>query len=432
MLTIVGALLLIAAGFLGGVFWTRSQSQSGLFYGLPVATENTQSRDTASELAQRIEEVTIILSDRSYMAPDVDTATSAAVTAMLQSSGDPYARYFNEDQYGSYIDATSSTSSGGSIGIILSEYKGSAYVTYVYPGSAAEAAGMREGDFIVSIDDVTKSSWTIEEATTLIATAGDEGVGIGWRHPDSLSAPGGEAGSATLVATDLDTGNVTSYLDDQQIGYVRILQFAPGVSDEVRSALADLEQQGAVGYVLDLRCNPGGYVEQAVSVASCFISTGTIVGIEDNSGSVDYRIATHSTVTDKPLSVLVNEDSASMAEVCAAALKDTGRATIVGTTTQGKGTIQAFQELSFGGAIKYTVSNCLTPTGAEIEGSGVSPDIEVAMDPGRIGTDEDIQLQTARQSVLAQTASAQVAETDASDRTAATSGGEEVDGQEGA
>ena len=145
----------------------------------------------------------------------------------------------------------------------------------------------------------------------------------------------------------------------------------------MRQAIVDLDARGAQSYVLDLRDNPGGYLTQAVDISSYFIKSGTIVRITTKSWDETTKNATGDVLTDKPLVVLVNGNTSSSAEVIAASLKDNERATIVGTNTLGKGSVQVTHELTFGGALRYTAAYYKSPLDHDIDGLGINPDISI-------------------------------------------------------
>ena len=166
-------------------------------------------------------------------------------------------------------------------------------------------------------------------------------------------------------------------------------QITQDTADNVSAALADLIDQGATSFVVDLRDNPGGYLTQAVDVANLFIKTGVIVEVQTSTGT-SPKSASGKTVTDLPLVVLTNGYTSGAAEVLAAALQDNQRATIVGETTIGKGSVQVVHELSFGGAIRYTAGYYKSPLGHDIDGVGVIPDITISSGEG--GTDPQLVL----------------------------------------
>ena len=189
--------------------------------------------------------------------------------------------------------------------------------------------------------------------------------------------------------------NVTTSLEGT-VGYLKVRQLTQTSADLVKQALADLGSQGALSFVLDIRDNPGGYLTQAVDLASLFVKSGSIVQIETKDGK-SVKSATGNVATDKPLVVLVNENTAAAAEVLAAALQENQRATLVGASTLGKGSVQVVRDLSFGGALRYTAAYYLTPQGRAINDVGVTPDVSVGLG-GEAGSDNQrsLALETAQ------------------------------------
>ena len=163
----------------------------------------------------------------------------------------------------------------------------------------------------------------------------------------------------------------------------------------MKAAVSELESQGAASFVLDVRDNPGGYLTQSVDIASLFVKSGTLVKIQTREAEDSTKTATGAVATDKPLVVLVNGNTAAAAEVLVAALQDNQRATLVGQTTLGKGSVQVTRELSFGGALRYTAAYYKSPLGHDINGVGVTPDVTVALSEG-IDNQKELAIETAQ------------------------------------
>ena len=185
---------------------------------------------------------------------------------------------------------------------------------------------------------------------------------------------------------------------DGGVGVITLHQINGNAADLIRSAVENLEAQGAQAYVLDLRDVPGGYLSQAVEVANLFVRNGIIVQIQTADG-ITNRQASGEVVTDKPLVVLVNGNTTAAAEVLASALQDNQRATLVGQTTMGKGSVQVVRELSFGGALRYTAAYYLSPQGRAIDGLGVAPDIIVDRNEGASDNQLSLAIETAQSSI---------------------------------
>jgi carboxyl-terminal processing protease len=162
------------------------------------------------------------------------------------------------------------------------------------------------------------------------------------------------------------------------VGYITLEQFTQNADAMLSQAIAELTDQGAKAFVLDLRDNPGGYLSKAVDVASLFIPSGVVVQI-DTASTSSTRSVSGAVATDAPLVVLINGNTSGSAEVLVAALRDTGRATVAGTTSMGKGSVQIITPLSFGGAVRYTVAQYKSPSGYVIDGKGISPDVTIAL-----------------------------------------------------
>ena len=353
------------------------------------------SDSTYASLAARLNEVINLLSEESLDSYDLDTATQAVLDAFADTTEDAYLCYYTADRYATLLADTSSKYSG--IGVLFSEYNGRAYVVDVFEGSEAEAAGVEEGDFVVAIDGDRSFDWTAAEVVAAISSKSGEDIVITWQRASSLDDTSGEEYTTTLTCSDYTEENVSIALYEGTVGYIQLKQITSNAADLVAEAIAQLTAAGATSFILDLRDNPGGYLTQAVDIASLFVKSGTIVRIETKSAETTKNATGISTTegTDAPLVVLVNENTAAAAEVIAAALQDNSRATIVGTTTMGKGSVQVTRELSFGGALRYTAAYYLTPNGNDIDGVGIVPDIEVSL-----SASEDNQLLLAIETAL--------------------------------
>lgn len=334
---------------------------------------STTSGDTYDSIGARVAEVEGILRNDSMDDYDLNTATSNVLDAFAETTQDGYLRYYDASSYSLLLQDSSRNYTG--IGALFSEYDGRAYVVDVFDGSAAQLAGVQKGDFVEAIDGDREHGWSQTEVVSALARQEGDSVVITWRRPGTLEADGGEEFTNTLVCSEYDVANVETELMDS-VGYIKLKQITQNSASLVKQAISDLTAQGAAAFVLDIRDNPGGYLTQAVDVASLFVKSGALVQIETKD-TTTVKSATGDSVTDAPLVMLVNENTAAAAEVLAAALEDSQRATLVGTTTLGKGSVQVVRELSFGGALRYTAAYYQSPQGHDINGVGVSPDMVV-------------------------------------------------------
>lgn len=384
---VIGACLLFCAGFL-------VRNDDGLMQRLGVVSSSDSAAADASSassdgLASRIAEVESILQSESLDSYDLDASTSASVEAFLESTNDPFTRYYSDARYSSYVQSTTEEYPG--VGVLFAESDGRAYALDVFEGSAAAEAGVEPGDFVVAIDGDRSQEWSATEAINAVQRQAGSTVVITWMRPENDDASAGSEFSTSLECADYEEPNVSIDLLEQSVGYIKLSQFTQNSDTLVRQAIEQLRGQGAQSFVLDLRDNPGGYLTKAVDVASLFIRSGVVVEIVTVDASTTKQVSGE-VATDAPLVVIVNENTAGAAEVLAAALRDTERATIVGTTTMGKGSVQVTKALSFGGALRYTAARYKSPDGYSIDQVGVTPSITVSQ---REGNDADEQLDLA-------------------------------------
>ena len=383
----------IAVAFVAG-FALRSQDQFlvSLGFSIPgVQKAGTQSADVKKSpydsISARLSEVEDVLAKSDLNGYDLDEATKEVFKGFSNACDDKYFEYLDPSRYASFVKDSSDGAYNG-VGVLFSDYNGHALVSDVFSGSAAEAAGVQQGDVLIGIDGDTSHDWSVTEAISGLSRNAGETVVVTWMRPSSVGAETGISYTTALTCSSYKEQNVTYSLDGT-VGYIRVRQITQDTADNVSAALADLIDQGATSFVVDLRDNPGGYLTQAVDVANLFIKTGVIVEVQTSTGT-SPKSASGKTVTDLPLVVLTNGYTSGAAEVLAAALQDNQRATIVGETTIGKGSVQVVHELSFGGAIRYTAGYYKSPLGHDIDGVGVIPDITISSSEG--GTDPQLVL----------------------------------------
>jgi carboxyl-terminal processing protease len=310
----------------------------------------------------------------------------AAIRGMVASL-DPYSQYLDGDEYDEIKISSSGEYSG--VGIEVSLEDDQVVVVAPFDGSPAALAGIRSGDVIVAIDGIPVNTATL--ADTIGRMRGKEGtsVRIGISR-DGIAEPL----SFTLKRSRVELRSVHGELAEPGYGYLRIAQFSDGTGDELRAVLGALRKRNNAplkGLVLDLRDNPGGVLEAAVSVADDFLDDGVIVTARGR--TPESRFEMDATPGDDlggaPLVVLVNGGSASAAEIVAGALKDNHRATLMGRTTFGKGSVQTVMPLSQDRGLKLTTSLYYTPSGVSINHKGIAPDVVLERDPKSPGPPGD-------------------------------------------
>jgi carboxyl-terminal processing protease len=323
------------------------------------------------------------LVQRNYVQPqqaDPHALTYGAIEGMLGRLGDEgHTRFLSPEERKRWNESLAGNFVG--IGIHVTQRDGRPLVVAPIPNSPAAEAGMKSGDVIMAIGERDTAGLTLEELGT--ALRGPEGskVQVTIRHA-------GEAVDQVIEVERrrIDLPSVSwTMLPGAPVALVRISQFADGAHEQLLEALKAARAAGAKGIVLDLRDNPGGLLEEAIGGASEFLSGGTIVQVQARDGSRTPeadRDGAGGAATDLPLVALINEGSASSAEILAGALKENGRAPLIGVKTFGTGTVLSTYELSDGSAVLLGTSLWLTPEGHLIKGQGVAPTTPLALPPG--------------------------------------------------
>jgi len=300
-----------------------------------------------------------------------DQLDRAAIEGMLKALGDRWSAYYRPADYTSFQAGLDGRYSG--IGVWLhTSSDGAVYVGSVQPGTPAESAGVLAGDRLVSVDGTQVGGSLTTVAGALRGAPGTSVALVLQRDgsPVTLDLRRSDLSSDDVVVSRLKGGVVV----------VRVARFTRGVGAAVRKAVttASLEGANPSGVVLDLRGNPGGLLTEAVEVASSFLDGGAVVSYQRRGEPVSHLDAVGDGNTTVPVVVLVDEGTASAAEVVAGALQDRNRAVIVGARTFGKGSVQEPRQLSDGSAIELTVGTYLTPSGRSLDGVGIEPDIVVS------------------------------------------------------
>jgi len=327
---------------------------------------------------------------------DPEELSQGAIEGLLEALGDPYTHYLDVETYELALSDLEGSFEG--IGAVVTMEDGGFTVVSPIAGSPAEEAGIRAGDRILEIDGETTSGMTLMEAVLKIR--GPQGTMV-----SLLVLHQGEADPVVIeiIRERIDLDSVYLKMLPDNIAHIQITYFSQYTSGELSAIVNDALSDGAVGIVLDLRGNPGGYLHIVVDVASQFLSSGVVLYEEDSEGNLEaWNAKPGGLATDLPLAVLVDGGSASASEVLAGALQDQERAPLIGTTTYGKGTVQVIHELSDGSALYMTTARWLTANGRQIEGEGLDPDFVVEITEEDIESGRDPQLEFAIEYIKAQ------------------------------
>jgi carboxyl-terminal processing protease len=360
-------ILLLAAGILIGLSLGLAR---GVLADKPEALGKDLPWQDARLLAEVLERV-----EREYVNPVDDHQLLQAAIKGMVSSLDPYSAFLDVDEYDEVKISSSGQYSG--VGIEVSMEDGQVVVVAPFEGSPAAEAGIRSGDIIATIDDVAVNTTTLTD--TIGRMRGKEGTSV---KIGILREGSAEPLQFTLKRSRVQLHSVKAELPEAGFGYVRIAQFSETTGDELIAALRSLRKSNGAplkGLVLDMRNNPGGVLEAAVAVSDAFLDGGVIVSAKGRTPESKFEMsATPGDELDgAPIVILMNGGTASAAEIVAGALKDHHRATLMGRTTFGKGSVQTVMPLGGDRAIKLTTSLYYTPSGVSINHRGISPDIEL-------------------------------------------------------
>ncbi len=364
---LVSALVLIVvatAFFIGGIVF------AGVVGTLPSLGSLGSS---GSDPGTLVDTVKTLIEQRALVPSSEESITTNAIRGELESLGDPYAAYYDAQQYKELQQTQSGEFFGVGVSLGLNK-AGQPIAVTVFDGTPAKRAGIKAGDVFSAANGVRKTTWVLQDFVDIVRGA------VGTTVTLEVTRTGVKPFSVTLTRERIAVPNtVTKMYGD--VGYVRLMTFNELSAADVAKAIKEFDAKGARGYILDLRENPGGLLSSAVEVSSIFIKSGIVVRVDERGKPESVEMATGDALTTKPLVVLVDAYSASASEIVTGALKDYGRATIVGVTTYGKGSVQTVLPIGNGGAVKMTIAHYLTPQSKVINKIGVLPDVVVAMDP---------------------------------------------------
>jgi carboxyl-terminal processing protease len=312
--------------------------------------------------------------------PDTQKLIEGAVSGMLDGL-DPHSSFMNAKSFGDMQVETSGEFGG--LGMEVTMQDGLVKVVSPIDDTPAARAGVLANDVIIELDGNPVKGLTLQQAVEKMRGPVNTQVHL------KIQRKGADKPiDVTLTRETIHVRSVTSRAEGADIGYIRIAQFNAQVGDELRKAIAKLQGDNPdhlKGYVLDLRNNPGGLLDQAVAVSNAFLNRGEIVSLRgrdaDDAQRFDAKPNPGDLIKGKPLIVLINGGSASASEIVAGALQDQKRATIIGTRSFGKGSVQTIIPLGGGnGALRLTTARYYTPSGRSIQARGISPDVEVLQD----------------------------------------------------
>lgn len=356
-----------------------------------------------------------------YKKVDARALEDGAVIGMLTGLNDPYTFYMSPEDYAVYLERMSGFYSG--VGMVVEMSGGLVTIVSTFDDSPAQLAGIRSGDIVVAVDEVSTNGRNLDEVvgrirgpegtsvvlemyrpaptttTTTVANSDEEDLTVGMgRSVADLTRlpPGGTLTTYTLTRRTISiptTTRETLQAGDSKVAYISFTTFTVGSASELRAEVSKAVDKDKVdAVILDLRSNVGGILTEAVAVAGIFIAPGQeIVRVEGLHSPEEVYYSSGATYYEVPLYVLTDEYTASASEIVSGALQYYERATLVGETTFGKGLVQIIEPLSNGGALKLTSAVYFTPDGRNITETGIAPDVEAPDDPATEDIDEGLE-----------------------------------------
>lgn len=296
----------------------------------------------------------------------------AAAEGIVSALDDPYAVYYTPEEYEAYLANINGEYTG--IGVLVGQPEEvGAVILDVYDETPAAEAGLLPGDILTAVDGMPVAPMLLEELSAAIDKAVGESVTLSILR-------GEEASDVSLTCAALNLSRVSHALFKERTGYIRISMFSGNCATEFREALNDLTERGMRSLVIDLRNNPGGALENVTEIADSLLGSGTVVSLRGRLDAEGKVYESNAKGISVPLAIIVNENSASASEILAAAVQDHGAGVVVGMTTFGKGVVQTSMQLEGNQAwLKLTTDAYYTPAGRNIDGIGVTPDIEIAL-----------------------------------------------------
>lgn len=344
--------------------------------------------NTAAATSEQFREIQSILQSSFNGDLNDEKQAEGALRGYVASLGDPYTVYLDAKEAEELSNDLAGQLSGIGVEVGLKNDR----LTVISPidETPAAKAGIRAGDVIALIDGQSTAELTLDEAVKRIR--GEKGTEVKL----TIVREGEDPKEVAITRDQIQVSSVKYEVKNGDVGYIRVRRFGDDTDTAIREAAADLAKQGVNKIVLDLRDNPGGYLNSAVTVSSEFLANGVVV--EERGRHIESKQLVANpggSLTDAKLVILINEGSASASEITAGALKDNGRAILVGEKTYGKGSVQEVKSLSNGAQLKVTVAGWFTPNGINIAKEGIKPDVEVKYSAEDVNAGRDPQLEKA-------------------------------------
>ena len=384
--------LTIAAVFTAIIVFCLFLVAKPLIYGNNSKTIFSKYTGNEKKLVDAVVEIYEKL-DKDFMGQiDIYAQIDGALAGIASATDDVYTRYLDDDEYNELLTSGTETFSGIGVRLTYNKDYQAIELVGIMPDSPAQEAGLQKGDYIIKVGDISVTKDTYKECVDAIK--GEENTTV------KLTVyRNSETKEYEVVRKKIKDNNVESELLDGNIGYIKVLQFENEIYSQFKNEF-DKYKDSCNGLIIDLRDNPGGLVTETIKMLDLFLPESEVLKLVYNDGTTKVYKCKDSMEYNKPLVILVNENSASAAEIFSSAIKDSKKGILIGTKTYGKGIVQDVSKLSVRGAVSITVAKYYTASGIEIHKNGIEPDINVTLDDSVknlnvIPKDKDNQLQEA-------------------------------------
>ena len=343
-----------------------------------------------SETEEKIAELKKLI-DKNYLHDvDEEELQEGIYKGYISGLDDPYSVYYDEEETKSFYETTEGEYDGIGAGLSQNMDTGIITLVQIYDDSPAMKAGLQDEDILYKVD---KEEVTGEDLTEVVShIKGEKGTTV------DITVLRGEENEEVTVTVTRDTiqaQTVEYRMLEDNLGYIAVSEFDSVTYDQYQQALEDLQNQGMQGLIVDLRNNPGGNLSTVCDMLDLMLPEGLIVYTEDKDGNRQEMTSDDEHQFNLPMTVLMNGNSASASEIYAGAIQDYGLGKIVGTQSYGKGVVQQIFDLKDGTCVKLTIAEYFTPNGRNINGEGITPDVEVEYEKDENNPDADNQLEKA-------------------------------------
>lgn len=380
-------IVIICAIVLGAIFIVVSPN---IQYKTKISKTEKNQVDNA---LSKIEEALVRVYDEYIDEVSFDTLVEGAISGIASSTGDPYTRYMSQEEFDELLVEGDQEYVGIGTHLIYDTDKQGILILGIMPDSPALDAGLKAGDVIYYVEGNRVTLENYKEQVDVIK--GEENTSV-----KLIIARGDELKEFNVTRKKIKENNISYNVLDDNIGYIRIWGFENKTYEQFKDAYDKLRAQNISGLIIDLRNNPGGFVDQALYIANLLVPESNALKLVSRKGVEKVYKTTSNTQIDIPLAVVVNQNSASSSEILSSIIKDSKKGVIVGAKTYGKGIVQTTKKLSFGGALSITTAKYYTESGVEIHKNGIEPNIKVELDEKdknefSLPYEKDLQLQKA-------------------------------------